>query len=158
MIGLEKELNSPQVKLALHSKIIDQQALFDYFAEKYVGAKMSYVGGRSAGVSETFYIGGYIVFASNKSALEYCRTQLATSATLLQANGTLGCALLGGPAGALIGLLGATILAGHFKDGSSTMRSWINVGSSKGGSRMTLTEEFPIGTLNTTSQSPVKPL
>lgn len=38
------------------------------------------------------------------------------------------------------------------------MKSWINVGSSIGGSWMTLTEEFPIATLNTTSQSPVKPL
>ncbi len=27
------------------------------------------------------------------------------------------------------------------------MKSWINVGSSKGGSWMTLTEEFPIATL-----------
>ncbi|MBF8808741.1 MAG: hypothetical protein IC227_11480 [Enterococcus lacertideformus] len=158
MLGLEKELNSPQVKLALHSKTTDQQAMFDYFAKKYDGAQITYVGGRATGVSETFYVGGYNVFASNQSALNYCRTQLATTATLLQANGTLGGALLGGPAGALIGLLGATILAGRFRDGSSTMKSWINVGSSKGGSRMTLTEEFPIATLNTTYQSPIKPL
>ncbi|MGX7173581.1 hypothetical protein [Enterococcus ratti] len=151
MLGLEKELNSPQVKLALHSKATNQQAMFDYFAKKYDGAQVTYVGGKATDVSETFYVGGYDVFVSNKSALNYCRTQLATTATLLQANGTLGGALLEGPAGTLIGLLGATILAGRFKEGSHTMRNWINVDSSKGGSQMTLTEEFLIATLNTTS-------
>ncbi|MEY8446209.1 hypothetical protein AALA44_08625 [Enterococcus ratti] len=34
MLGLEKELNSPQVKLALHLKTTNQQAMFDYFAKK----------------------------------------------------------------------------------------------------------------------------
>lgn len=158
MIALEKELNTPQVKLALNSKETNRQVMFDYFARKYDGAKVTCIGGKATGVSETFYVGGYNIFASTKTALEYCRTQLSHTATLLQTAGTLTGSVLGGPAGALLGLLGATILASRFRDGSATMRSWINVGSTKGGSRMTLTEEFPIATLNTTSQSPIKPL
>jgi hypothetical protein len=157
MLALERKLNTPAMRIALSSEEIDEEVVFNYFVEKFDGAEVQHIIGRNVAVTETFHVGGYNVFASNRSGLEYARTQLANSATLLLANGTLGGALLGGPAGALIGLLGSSILASRFRSGSEIMRSWINVGSNRGGARMTLSEVFAISTLNTTSQSPIRP-
>lgn len=45
-----------------------------------------------------------------------------------------------------------------FRDANNHMKGWINVGSSKGGCRIRLTDEFPIAILNTTEQSKIRKL
>ena len=86
------------------------------------------------------------------------RDDYGLNATLLLTDGTLGGAMAGGLVGALLGALGAGLLAGYFRDANNHMKEWINVGSSKGGCRITLTDEFPIAKLNTVEQSPIKKL
>ncbi|EGO2842887.1 hypothetical protein IBQ15_002643 [Enterococcus faecalis] len=125
---------------------------------KYDGAERTIRTKRAAAFSEKFVNGGYNAFADNKSGMVALRDELGTTATLLQANGTLGGAIAGGPAGALIGLVRATILATYFRNANGHMKEWIAVGSSKGGIRITVTDEFPIAQLDTVEQSPIKVL
>lgn len=158
MLAFERELSRPETRVSFASEEIDEEAAFNYFVEKYDGAEVQHFIGRNAAFSERFHVGGLNVFASNRSALQYGRSELAVTSTLLQMNGTLIGAKVGGPAGALLGLIGGSILASRFRSGSNTMRRWIDVGSNRGGSRMTASEEFPISSLATISQAPVRPI
>ena len=116
MLAFERELNSPEVRLSFAFNEIDEEAAFNYFIEKYDGAEVQHFIGRNVAFSERFHVGGLNVFASNRSALQYGRSELAATSTLLQMNGTLLGAKVGGPAGALLGLIGGSILAGRFLD------------------------------------------
>lgn len=98
--------------------------------------------------------GGYNAFATSRSGMESLRSGYGTTAALLVANGTVGGAMAGGPAGAI----GANVLAGYFRYANSDMKRWLDVDSSKGGCRITLTEEFPISSLGSTTQSAIKKL
>lgn len=66
--------------------------------------------------------------------------------------------MAGGPPGALVGAIGANVLADYFRSANSDMKRWLDVGSSKGGCRIILTEEFPISSLGSTTQSAIKKL
>ncbi|WP_430618176.1 hypothetical protein [Enterococcus sp. DIV1054d] len=158
-IGFEQEFNNLRASQLCQSGTLDltrDQLL--YLINKYDNADSTVCINGRASFSEVFFSGGYNAFASNKTAMVSLRDNLGASATLLQVNGTLGGALAGGPAGALIGLVGATILASRFRDGNNDRKKWISVDSAKGGIRITLTDEFPIANLKTTTQSPIKKL
>lgn len=90
--------------------------------------------------------------------MERLRSDIAITATLLVTDGTLGGAIVAGPLGAVIGLIGSAILGSRVRDGSNDMKRWLDVDSSKGGVRITETEEFPIASLQSISQSPIKKL
>lgn len=123
---------------------------------KYDGAEITVF---AAGKYSTKFVnGGVNSYASNKSGMGQLRSDLAMTATLLLTDGTLGGAAIAGPLGALVGLLGSGILGNRCSGASNTMKSWINVGSSRGGVRITLTEQFAISSLNSQKQSPIKKL
>lgn len=72
-------------------------------------------------------------FVNIKAGMERLRNDLATTATLLVTDETLGAAIMAEPLGALIGLTGSTILGSRVRDESNDMKRWIDVGSSEGG-------------------------
>lgn len=158
-LAFEQEFNQmiqSKKQLTGNTSLSEEEAF--YLINKYDGAQSTvYISGR-ASYSEMFKTGGYNAFASSKSSMANLRDDYGTSATLLQTAGILGGAMVGGPAGAVLGLIGATILATRFKDANSDMKKWISVGSSKGGCRVTATDEFPIASLNTVTQSPIQKL
>lgn len=157
--AFEQELNQmiqKKKQLTGHTSLSEEEAF--YLIKKYDGAQSTvYISGR-ASYSEMFKTGGYNAFASSKYSMANLRNDYGTCATLLQTTGVLGGAMAGGPAGALLGLIGSTILGTRFRDANSDMKKWINVGSTKGGCRITATDEFPIASLNTITQSPIKKL
>lgn len=126
-------------------------------AERTITVQQSPASG-SYKYTEKFVTGGYNGFAEGKTSMERFRSDLATNATLLQINGTLGGALAGGPLGALIGLLGSSILSTRLYKGSDIMGQWINAESSKGGIRIVVQETFAIDNINSLQQSPIKKL
>ena len=157
--AFEQELNQmvlSKKNLTGNTSLSEEEAF--YLINKYDGAQSTvYISGR-ASYSEMFKTGGYNAFASSKSSMANLRDDYGTCATLLQSVGILGGAMAGGPAGALLGLVGSTILGTRFRAANSDMKKWISVGSSKGGCRITATDEFPIASLNTLTQSPIQKL
>ncbi|KPG72200.1 hypothetical protein [Enterococcus sp. RIT-PI-f] len=125
--------------------------------EKYEGAEIS-VAKASVQYTCKFVNGGLNSFATTKTGLQQLRTDLATTATLLLTNGTLGGATIAGPLGALVGLVGGGILGQTARGASNTMQSWINAGSSKGGVRITIVEQFAISNINSQTQAKIKKL
>ncbi|MBF0799112.1 hypothetical protein IR166_28785 [Enterococcus faecalis] len=160
-IKFEKEFSqlqnqrSTEFKTRVYSQSTQKAAV--NLIEKYDGAEITVVRA-AAKYSTKFVNGGVNSFATNKSGLQQLRTDLATTATLLLANGTVGGAAVAGPLGALLGLVGGGILGSTVRSASNTIQSWINVGSSKGGVRVTLVEQFPISSLNSQSQAKIKKL
>lgn len=158
-LAFEQEFNQmiqSKKQLTGNTSLSEEEAF--YLINKYDGAQSTvYISGR-ASYSEMFKTGGYNAFASSKSSMANLRDDYGTCATLLQSVGVLGGAMAGGPAGALLGLIGSTILGTRFRDANSDMKKWINVGSSKGSCRITATDEFPIASLNTLTQSPIQKL
>ncbi|WP_217925406.1 hypothetical protein, partial [Enterococcus gallinarum] len=78
-----------------------QKAAFNLI-KKYDGDEITIMRA-VAKYSTKFVNGGVNSFATSKSGLQQLRTDLATTATLLLANGTVGGAAVAGPLGALLG-------------------------------------------------------
>lgn len=158
----EEELNQIKNDHARNRIISNEPALteeqFFELVEKYDGAERTVYQNRAASYSEKFKTGGYNAFAYSKSSMRNLRDDYGTCATLLITDGTLAGAMAGGIAGALVGAIASNVLAAYFRDANNHMKDWINVGSSKGGCRITLTDEFPIAKLDTLSQSAIKKL
>lgn len=127
-------------------------------AKKYDGAERTVYVSRAAAYSEKFVKGGYNAFAYSKTGMKKLRDDYGICATGLLVDGVLTGAIAGGVAGALVGAIASDILGARFRDANNHMKEWINVGSSKGGCRITLTDEFPIAKLDTVQQSPIKKL
>ena len=64
----------------------------------------------------------------------------------------------GGPAGTIAGAIGAKVLGARVKEGYIDIKKWIDVGSSRGGVRMTASAEFPIDSLNSIKQTKIRKL
>lgn len=161
--ALEKELLELQSKKKIATRSVGNATFitkeeFFALAEKYDGAERTVKVGKSSYYSEKLVNGGYNAFANSKSGMVHLRDDYGTCATLLVTDGVLGGAIAGGPAGALIGAIASNLLASYFRAANNHMKEWINVGSSKGGCRITLTDEFPIAKLDTVQQSPIKKL
>lgn len=157
-VDFENELSSRRTKRSLDGENTISQEEYFRLVEKYDGAKAVVRVNRAVAFSEQLVNGGYNAFATSRSGMESLRSGYGTTAALLVANGTVGGAMAGGPAGALVGAIGANVLAGYFRSANSDMKRWLDVGSSKGGCRITLTEEFPISSLGSTTQSAIKKL
>ena len=155
-LAFEQEFNQmiqSKKQLTGNTSLSEEEAF--YLINKYDGAQSTVSISGRASLSDMFKPGGYNAFASSKSSMANLRDDYGTCATLLQSVGVLGGAMAGGPAGALLGLIGSTILGTRFRDANSDMKKWINVGSSKGGCRITATDEFPIASFNTLTNSPI---
>lgn len=137
--------------------VLTKEQFFE-LVKKYDGAERTVYESRGASYSEKFKWGGYNAFAYSKKGMQNLRDDYGACATLLITDGTLVGAMAGGVAGALVGAIGSNILATYFRDANNHMKDWINIGSSKGGCRITLTDEFPIAKLDTLSQSAIKKL
>ncbi|WP_314065978.1 hypothetical protein [uncultured Vagococcus sp.] len=125
---------------------------------KYDGAETTVYVNRAAAYQSKLVNGGANFLATTKSGMSTLRSEMATTATLLKANGVVGGAVLGGLAGAILGFMASSVFADRCSSGSNDMKRWIDVGSSKGGVRMTLTEEFPISSIGSTSQAKIQKL
>ncbi|MDR3242060.1 MAG: glycine zipper family protein [Lactobacillaceae bacterium] len=153
--AMENEINSPQFQLAIHgekSKEVCQSLLTEYDgAERdiiFVGA--------GTGWTEKIVNGGDNTYATTKAGLANLRDSWGLSAVaMIGAGGGAGTAIAGIP-GAIIGGLIGNALSGYCKDAQNDMKKWIDVGSTKGGARVTLTAEFPIDSVDTTTQCKVR--
>ena len=72
----------------------------------------------------------------------------------LVAAGAVGGAF-GGILGAAGGAIAGKILAGHVDEAQKDVKKMINKNRSKGGCRVTLTDEFPISSLNSRKQAKI---
>lgn len=162
----EKEAKSLYNQALLPQDLQEQmQALI----KKYDGAEVSYninendspnVNNRAgimrsitkpASVQEKFVDGGVNDYAKSKSALGKLRTYYGTCENLILAGGTIAGAFAG-PIGAAAGAFGGKILGKRCSQAQSDVKKMINKKRSKGGCRMTLTDEFPIGSVNSKKQ------
>lgn len=126
---------------------------FYTLVQKYDGAEKTVVVNSTTLYQEKFVQGGINFFATTYSGMQQLRSDLATTATGLQVSGFLTGALAGGLLGAFVGLLGSDILAERVRDGSNHIQSWLNAGYSRGGTRITLTESFPISYIDSIYQA-----
>lgn len=138
----------------------DLQKQMQALIKKYDGAEVSYninendspnvnkrVGimrsiTKPASVQEKFVDGGVNDYAKSKSALGKLRTYYGTCENLILAGA------FAGPIGAATGAFGGKILGKRCSQAQSDVKKMINKKRSKGGCRMTLTDEFSIGSVN----------
>lgn len=157
----EKEAKSLYNQALLPQDLQEQmQALI----KKYDGAEVSYninendspnvnkrVGimrsiTKPASVQEKFVDGGVNDYVKSKSALGKLRTYYGTCENLILAGA------FAGPIGADTGAFGGKILGKRCSQAQSDVKKMINRKRSKEGCRMTLTDEFPIGSVNSKKQ------
>lgn len=157
----EKEAKSLYNQALLPQDLQEQmQALI----KKYDGAEVSYninendspnvnkrVGimrsiTKPASVQEKFVDGGVNDYVKSKSALGKLRTYYGTCENLILAGA------FAGPIGAATGAFGGKILGKRCSQAQSDVKKMINRKRSKEGCRMTLTDEFPIGSVNSKKQ------
>ncbi|QBO37380.1 hypothetical protein EQG49_13335 [Periweissella cryptocerci] len=132
---------------------------------KYDGAEVSYefadnVGDTRVLTVEGFYEkitkGGVNDFASSKKALPKLRSYYGRI-EIAGAEG-VGLGAASGPIGALLLVSGSTVLIERANAAQSDIKAWIAKGSSKGGARITVTDEFPISSLKSIKQAKIKKL
>ncbi|WP_230319222.1 glycine zipper family protein [Enterococcus casseliflavus] len=159
MVALENELQSIQYKVAINSRSVSQQQeVVENLLLKYDGAEAVYTTKSGNGWTDKVVSGGLNCFATSKTGLANLRDIMGANALGFRLNGAAYGALIGGPMGAVVGVIGASLLATRLDQGQATISSWIRAGSSKGGARMTVTAQFPISSINSITESAIKKL
>lgn len=110
---------------------------------------------KPAAVQEKFIDGGINDFAKSKSALAKLRTYYGKCYALSVTAGSIAGATFGGPMGAVAGVFGGSVLGTRCSQAQSDVKRMINKGRSKGGCRMTITDEFPIASINSKKQAKI---
>jgi len=128
-----------------------------YLLEKYDGADFNSVGSTSDW-NEHVQDGGMNCFGYTKKGLDYIRSDASTAADLCKVGGATAGAAMGGLIGVIIGAAGGSVISGHLSGGASIMAQWIQAGSTKGGCRITLTDHFPIDSVNSQTSCKVRKL
>lgn len=143
--NFEKEL-----AVVKHNGELTKEKLFELIS-KYEGAEKivrytddMYSRASTEGFVENFISGGVNNFAYNRQGIENLRSYYAECSALILVDGTGVGAYLGGPFGAILGAFGGGFLSARLNDARGYMVQWFDVGSHKGGARVTLTESFPI--------------
>ncbi|MBF0780321.1 MULTISPECIES: hypothetical protein [unclassified Granulicatella] len=153
-----------ELKILSSESEVTKEKYFE-LVEKYDGAEKVVTYGEispfrfinMSGFSEKFVWGGVNTLAFNRQGIENLRTYFGHCALLLTAGGAVNGFLYGGgPWGALIGAVGGTFMSGRFNEGAGFMRKWFDVGSNKGGVRITLTEAFPIDNIDSLNQAIIR--
>ncbi|MFC6288599.1 hypothetical protein [Levilactobacillus angrenensis] len=171
-----KKLSEEARKVTAQSVLItpeQEKAKYQELIAKYDGAQIDYniedeadhAQARGRSFSEKFVNGGLNDFAYKKSGLADLRSYYGKTALSLKGLGaTSGAAagaaagFLGSAVGALVGMVGGTVIGGHFDEAQRDMKKWISKGSSKGGCRVTATDEFPIASLGSQKQTNIRKL
>ena len=154
-----KELQN-EIKTIKNEKGELSQKDFQNLLVKYDGAestfipKISFRSAQNNSYTEKVVKGGLNVYGSSPQALISARDYLGSSDMGLLATGVIIGSIEGGPAGAI----GAKVLGARVKEGYNDIKNWIDVGSSRGGVRMTAFAEFPIDSLNSIKQTKIRKL
>lgn len=154
-----KELQN-EIKTIKKEKGELSQKDFQNILVKYDGAertftpKVSFRSAQNNSYTEKVVKGGLNVYGSSPQALISSRDYLSSSDMGLLATGVIIGSIEGGPAGAI----GAKVLGARVKEGYNDIKNWIDVGSSRGGVRMTASAEFPIDSLNSIKQTKIRKL
>ena len=158
-----KELQN-EIKTIKNEKGELSQKDFQNLLVKYDGAertfipKISFRSAQNNSYTEKVVKGGLNVYGSSPQALISARDYLGSSDMGLLATGVIIGSIEGGPAGAIAGAIGAKVLGARVKEGYNDIKNWIDVGSSRGGVRMTASAECPIDSLNCTKQTKIRKL
>jgi len=162
-INLQSNLITPEQEKAKYQELITKfdGAQIDYDIEDETGRPQA----RGHAFSEKFVNGGLNDFAYKKAGLADLRSYYGKTALSLKGLGaTSGAATgstvgpLGTAVGALVGMVGGTVVGSHFDEAQRDMKKWISKGSSKGGCRVTATDEFPIASLGSQKQTNIRKL
>lgn len=166
-----RQLTSELQRLEEHSSLItseQQKAKLTELVHEYDGAQVDYdilddndfqmQSRKGHSFSEKWVNGGLNDFAYKKSALPDLQAYYGKTAGSTAVLGAGGGGAIGGWVGAIVGAVGGTVASGYFRDAQKDMKKWINKGSSKGGCRVTLTDEFPISYLSSQKQTKIKKL
>lgn len=108
---------------------------------------------KPASVHEKIVKGGVNDFAGSTSALAKLRTYYGLIQDELVTGGAVVGVISAGLFGAIFGAGAGGILSVRSGSAQSDVKTMINNGKSNGGCRITLTDEFPIASLTSTSQS-----
>lgn len=137
---------------------------FQQLLNKYEGAqrtfnpKYSTRGVNHNGFTEEVVKGGLNYFASSSNGLAHMRDYMGGANTALVLEGAGIGAYVGGPAGALVGAMGAELFGKRCGEAYEDSKAWIEAGSNKGGVRLTATAEFPIDQLSSIKQTKIRKL
>lgn len=154
-----KELQN-EIKTIKNEKGELSQKDFQNLLVKYDGAertfipKISFRSAQNNSYTEKVVKGGLNVYGPSPQALISARDYLGSSDMGLLATGVIIGSIEGGPAGAI----GAKVLGARVNEGYNDIKKWIDVGSSRGGVRMTASAEFPIDSLNSIKQTKIRKL
>ncbi|HJD99158.1 hypothetical protein [Levilactobacillus brevis] len=144
-----------------------KRAVLVHLVQKYDGAQVDYdirddsqdgPATRGHSFSEKWVNGGLNDFAGKKSALPELRSYYGKTAASSALIGAGGGATVGGLPGAIIGAIGGQVAYTRFNDAQNDMKRWIRKDSSKGGCRVTATDEFPIASLGSQKQAKIQKL
>ncbi|WP_236786014.1 hypothetical protein [Anaerococcus ihuae] len=128
-------------------------------AERTFTPKVSFRSAQNNSYTEKVVKEGLNIYGSSPQALISARDYLSSSDMGLLASGVIIGSIEGGPAGAIAGgAIGAKVLGSRVKEGYNDIKKWIDVGSSRGGVRMTASAEFPIDSLNSIKQTKIRKL
>lgn len=160
----QSNLITPEQKKAKYQELIAKfdGAQIDYDIEDEAGRPQL----RGHAFSEKFVNGGLNDFAYKKAGLADLRSYYGKTALSLKGfgagtgagSGFVAAGPLGSAVGSLVGAVGGAVVGGHFDEAQRDMKKWISKGSSKGGCRVTATDEFPIASLGSQKQTNIRKL
>lgn len=156
------ELEGELLELENNDVQLTEEEVVDLF-EKYDGATITYTPNNvdssfravaASGSSYRIVNGGVNAFATNKTAMKSLANTFSQQAQAI----TVGGIAVGMPFagyGALITGLSASAVGAKFSDASRIMNEWYNSSASRGGVRMTVTEQRPISSPTATAKATI---